>query len=133
MPADQLEGAIAAYLKATDGLLRAFADAVRPPAATDPRHPNAAEGETNRNGPDPGRSLREVPQPMVTVAEACAALRIGLSTLYGWIDGGKLPRDAVVRVGDGRRRGVRIKAWWVESYQRNGEMPKVRGIGGRRA
>lgn|GEM_PF-5398584 len=76
--------------------------------------------------------LREAPPALVTVAEACARLRIGVSTLYRWVDEDKLPRDAVIRIGNGRRRGVRIKTWWLEAYLRNGEMPKVREIGGRR-
>lgn len=77
--------------------------------------------------------LREAPPALVTVGEACDRLRIGISTLYRWVDQGKLPRDAVLRVGNGKRRGVRIKAWWLESYLRTGEMPRVRDIGGRRA
>ena len=76
--------------------------------------------------------LREVPPALLTANEACESLTIGLSTLYDWISKGKLPRDAVLRVGNGKRQGVRVKAWWVEAYLREGRMPRVRQIGRRR-
>ena len=90
--------------------------------------PYQVEGSVSRVSAE----VREVPPALVTVPEACARLRIGDSTLYRWIEQGQLPRDAVVRIGNGRRRGVRIKTWWLESYLQSGQMPKVREIGRRR-
>lgn len=77
-------------------------------------------------------NLAEVPAPLVTVAEVCQALRLGATTVYRWIEEGEIPREAVVRLGHGKRRGVRIRAWWLQSTLTTGQNPRARRIGGGR-
>ena len=76
--------------------------------------------------------VTEAPTPLVTVAEAARALGCTRSAIYGWVQDGSLDASAVLRLGAGTRRGIRIRAWWVEAYLRSGKMPRPRQVGGRR-
>lgn len=56
----------------------------------------------------------EVKRVLLSVGEACEALSIGRTTLYGLMQNGRI---AAVRIG---KRGVRIAAGEVERFAREG-------------
>lgn len=55
--------------------------------------------------------------------ETAKILNCSVGLIYKWVAAGKVP---VVRLGDGRRKGIRVRVWWVEEYARTGVMPKYR-------
>lgn len=70
-----------------------------------------------------------LPSPLYTVQEAAGMLGVSRSAIYGWARSGDIDRTALVRMGVGKRRAIRVKAWWVDACLRSGEMPRVRKIG----
>ena len=72
-------------------------------------------------------ALESVPSALVSVPEAAARLHVAPITIYRWVEADMIP--GVLRIGNGKRRGIRLPAEWLTEYLRTGRMPVVRRIG----